>query len=239
MFIEFQLDKYLMEILERDWLESRPHDYEFKKYKLLSAVDKYGSLIRSDNLISVLDEIEYHLENLYKFQHQKDILDDRMKILKGIDIYNMQLEYEYPENSPEMECIVNIANYAVLFLEKVYKDLREKWRENEKHIQFCFIPVNKLIYKKGYLLLLDYSNTLLIFSFDTPTAINDNWKKFNLVFLDSMEYSLDKISNFVNTISASEPDSAIIRGDYSKIMPWDDCAFPIMKFKLFHKLKTG
>jgi len=227
-----------MEILEKDWLESTPHDYEFKKYKLLSAVNRYGALLRSDNLMCVLDEIEYHLENLYKFQHQKDILDDRMKVLKGIDVYNFQLIYEYPENSPEMECIINIAGDAVLFLEKVYKDLRDKWRENEKHIQFTPIPQKKLIYKKGYLLILDYSNTLLIFSFEKPSPIDENWKRFVLTQQDSMEYSLCKVTELVDTITAHEPESAIFRCDFNKVMPWDDCAFPITKFKLFNKLKV-
>ena len=92
-------DKYCMDILDKDWLFSEPIDYEYKKYKLLSAINKYGSLIKEDNLYSVLLEIENRLEEIYKYKYEKNVLDDRMKILKGIDIENMSLLYEYPENS--------------------------------------------------------------------------------------------------------------------------------------------
>ena len=88
-----------MDILDKDWLFSEPIDYEYKKYKLLSAINKYGSLIKEDNLYSFLLEIENRLEEIYKYKYEKNVLDDRMKILKGIDIENMSLLYEYPENS--------------------------------------------------------------------------------------------------------------------------------------------
>ncbi len=223
--------------LSADWLESGPNDYELKKYKLLAAITEYGNLIKGDILAPVLDEIELHLENLYKFQHQKDILDDRMKTIKGIDLDNMELEYEYPENSREMEDIVRVANDAVFLFERLYKNLRERWRENEKSVKLSFIPDKKIGFKSGYFLITDYNNNLLIYSFDKPDKMNDNWKKFKLELIESMVYDMTALSNFVINKSLEESDRVFIRCDFAKQMPFEDCAFPLSKFVLFHTLK--
>jgi hypothetical protein len=228
-----------MEILPLTWLESEPHDYEYKKYKLLGAANLYGSLIKDNQLNSVLLEIESHLELLYKFQHEKDILDDRMKVLKGIDLDNMELEYEYPEHSPELDCVIKLSGDAVLVFEKLYKALREKWRENEKHIELTHIPSKNPIYTHGYLLVLDYNTNIIIYKFEKPSKLNDNWRNFRLKHVDTIEYTLDKLSDFVTSITAAESKATIIRCDFKKNMHYEECALPLTQFKLFHNLKTG
>ena len=62
-----------MDILLKDWIFQGPIDYEFKKYKLLSAGMKYQSMIRENRIYPVISELESHLENLYKF---KDTIDE-------------------------------------------------------------------------------------------------------------------------------------------------------------------
>lgn len=228
-----------MEILSTSWLESEPHDYEFKRYKLLAAANIYGSLIKDNNLNGVLLEIEIHLENLYKFQHEKDLLDDKMKVLKGIDIDNMALDYEYPELSPELECIVKLSSDAVLVFEKLYKALRERWRENEKNIELTHIPNRNPIYTHGYLLMLDYDNNILIYKFEKPSRLNDNWRNFKLKHIDTLPYTIDTLSNYVTSVATAEPKASIVRCDFKKKMPFEECALPLAQFKLFHNLKIG
>lgn len=228
-----------MEILNKKWLDSEPHDYEFKRYKLLAAINKYESLIKQNILAPVLEEIEIHLENLYKFQHQKDLLDDKMKVLVGIDIDNMQLEYEYPENSIDMEDMVKVATDAVYLFEKLYKSLRERWREHEKTIHLTYIPEKKLVFESGYFIILDYNNKLIIYSFDKPKSMHDNWKKFKLTYVETLEFSMARLTEYVTQIGISEPDKAVIRCDFENVLPFDECALPISKFALFHKLKHG
>ena len=55
-----------MDILDKNLLTSEPIDYEFKKYKLLSAAEAYQSLIRGNHINQVIEEIECHLSN---FRH--------------------------------------------------------------------------------------------------------------------------------------------------------------------------
>jgi hypothetical protein len=228
-----------MDILNKKWLDSKPHDYEFKRYKLLAAINKYESLIKQNILAPVLEEIEIHLENLYRFQHQKDLLDDKMKVLVGIDIDNMQLEYEYPENSGEMEDMVKIASDAVYLFEKLYKTLRERWRDHEKKIHLTYIPEKKLVFDSGYFIIIDYNNNLIIYSFNKPSSMNDNWKKFQLTYVETLNFNMKNLTDYVTQIGITEPDKAVIRCDFESAMPFDECAFPIAKFSLFHKLKHG
>lgn len=228
-----------MDILNKKWLDSEPHDYEFKRYTLLAAINKYESLIKQNILAPVLEEIEIHLENLYRFQHQKDLLDDKMKVLVGIDIDNMQLEYEYPENSEDMEDMVRVANDAVYLFEKLYKTLRERWRDHEKSIHLTYIPDKKLVFDSGYFIIIDYNNNLIIYSFDKPTSMHDNWKKFQIKYVDTMEFSMKALTDYVTQIGIDEPNKAVIRCDFEKTLPFEDCALPISKFALFHKLKHG
>jgi hypothetical protein len=228
-----------MDILDKDWLFSEPIDYEYKKYKLLSAINKYGSLIKEDNLYSVLLEIENRLEEIYKYKYEKNVLDDRMKILKGIDIENMSLLYEYPENSEYLQTIEILADESVEMLEKLYKFLREKWRLNEKVIYITPIPKKNLVWKKGILFLIDYNKNVITYHFSKPTNLQENWKKFELEFQHEEMYDLEKLSSYVTTMSVLEPNTQCVRIDSKKEMPFDECLLPISKYSLFNAIKKG
>jgi hypothetical protein len=228
-----------MDILDKDWLFSEPIDYEYKKYKLLSAINKYGSLIKEDNLYSVLLEIENRLEEIYKYKYEKNVLDDRMKILKGIDLENMSLLYEYPENSEYLQTIEILADESVEMLEKLYKFLREKWRLNEKVIYITPIPKKNLVWKKGILFLIDYNKNVITYHFSKPTNLQENWKKFELEFQHEEMYDLEKLSSYVTTMSVLEPNTQCVRIDSKKEMPFDECLLPISKYSLFNAIKKG
>lgn len=228
-----------MDILDKDWLFSEPIDYEYKKYKLLSAINKYGLLIKEDNLYSVLLEIENRLEEIYKYKYEKNVLDDRMKILKGIDLENMSLLYEYPENSEYLQTIEILADESVEMLEKLYKFLREKWRLNEKVIYITPIPKKNLVWKKGILFLIDYNKNVITYHFSKPTNLQENWKKFELEFQHEEMYDLEKLSSYVTTMSVLEPNTQCVRIDSKKEMPFDECLLPISKYSLFNAIKKG
>ena len=228
-----------MDILDKDWLFSEPVDYEYKKYKLLSAINKYGSLIKENNLYGVLLEIENRLEEIYKYKYEKNVLDDRMKVLKGIDLENMSLLYEYPENSEHLQTIEILADEAIEMLEKLYKLLRDKWRLNEKVIYITAIPKKNLVWQKGILFLIDYDKNVVTYHFSKPTNLQENWKKFELEFQYEEEYNLEKLSSYVTTLSVLEPATQCIRIDSKKEMPFEDCLLPISKYSLFNAIKKG
>jgi hypothetical protein len=230
-----------MEILDDDWLTSQPIDYEFKKYKLLSAANKYQSLIKDGDIFPVLDEVEFHLDYLYKFKYKIDEITSRLRTLKGIDIDTMSLQYEYNNaNTEEINTIISISEDATVFFEKIYKDIRAKWRDTEKFINFTQIPEQKRVYVNGYLILCTTDKKYRIYSFVKPGSILTNWKDFKFeLFKDADDYSIEKISDFVTIVGINEPSRIHIRADIKKSFPLETCLLPITRYKLFNYLKTN
>jgi hypothetical protein len=230
-----------MEILDNNWLTSQPIDYEFKKYKLLSAANKYQALIKDGDIFPVLDEIEQHLDYLYKFKYKIDEITAKLRTLKGIDIDTMSLQYEYAtDNNDEINTIISISEDATVFFEKIYKDIRAKWRDTEKFINFTQIPEQKRVYSNGYLILCTVDKKYRIYSFTKPMTSLINWKDFKFeLFKDAEDYSIEKISDFVTLLSIEEPNRICIRADIKKAFPLDTCLLPITRNKLFNYLRTN
>ena len=228
-----------MDILDKNWLTSEPIDYEYKKYKLLSAADMYQTLIRGNHIYQVLEEIEYHLSNLYKFNTTIDDISNKLKVLKGIDIDTMSLSYEIENDSNiELESLTVLSKDAITFLEKIHTDVRGKWRDVEKQIAFTQIPDRKAVYSSGYIILITKNSKQLIYKFTKPSDFKSSWKSFKLTqFVEEAPYSIDDISSFVEKYDNTK--TMIIRADVKKVFPLDTCIIPIVSHKLFNYLKVG
>jgi hypothetical protein len=228
-----------MNVLDKNWLLSEPIDYELKKYRLLSALKKIGSLIKDDDLYDVLLEIEDHLEDLYKYKYEKNILDDRLKVLKGIDIDNMSLLYEYPENSDQLQVIDVLCDESIELLEKLYKFLREKWRINSKFIAYTSIPTKKLLWDNAVLYVINHDKIVTVYNFNRPSRLDDDWKKLNFEFVKEFPYELSTLSENVSSISVLNPKTQCIRADVKKDLPFENCLIPIIKYNIFNSIKKG
>ncbi len=226
-----------MEILPKDWIFLGPTDYEFKKYKLLSAGMKYQSMIRENRIYPVLSEIESHLESLYKFKYTIDENSSKLKKIKGIDLDTMSIEYEN-EHNDELEILKKISDDATSFLEKIYKDIRGKWRELEKCMALTQIPIRKSIYETGYVIVCTSSSMIYFYSFKKPAPKVDP-KKFKIEYkFGPEEFSLSKISEFSESFR-EDPKVMVIRADIKKDLPIEDAVIPILSYKIFNYLQTG
>jgi len=228
-----------MDILDKNWLTSEPIDYEFKKYKLLSAAEVYQTLIRENHIYTVLEEIEYHLSNLYKFNSTIDEISNKLRVLKGIDIDTMSLSYEIEnEANLELESLTALSKDAVTFLEKIHTDVRGKWRDVEKQIAFTQIPDRKAVYTEGYVILITKNSKQSVYKFTKPSDFRGSWKSFKLTeFEGEIQYSMSDISSFVEKHDSTK--TMIIRADVKKVFPLDTCLLPILSHKLFNYLKVG
>ena len=110
-----------MEILNKNWLTQDPFDYELKRYKLLGAIKRIQAMIEAGHLYSSLLEVESHLDDLYKLKHGKDAIDDRLKVLKGINLDTMSLEYEYPKDAEPIMMLYQLCDIAIEYFEEIFK----------------------------------------------------------------------------------------------------------------------
>ena len=142
-----------MVILDKNWCIDPPHDYELKKYQLLGAIQYIVNCVESGKLFHALKITEDTLYILYRFQSDKGTLDNRLKVLKGINIDTMSLDYEYPEESKEINDIYDLCNFAIEEFESVFKLIRSKWRTLSSKISITEIPSTRPTKTKGQVFL--------------------------------------------------------------------------------------
>src|SRR6056300_1230233 len=129
-----------MALLGKNWLVSEPHDYELKKYLLLDAIQYIVNMIEDGKIHSALVEVEDRLLELYKFQGEKSTLENKLRVLKGINLDTMSLDYEYPETLGNMEPMYEISDFAIDELEAVHKLIRVSWRKSIDKLGITEIP---------------------------------------------------------------------------------------------------
>jgi hypothetical protein len=232
-----------MAIFTNEWLTESPHDYELKYYKLLAAVKEIKSLIAANLLYSAILEVENELGNLYNFKYGRDEVENKSRIVTGIDIDNMTLSYDYPEQLEENNILYEICEIAIGYLEELYKLIRDKWRALESECVITEIPDKRILNTKGYIFYIDPNlDKISVYSYIEPSSFKIDWDKFNLVKIAELENSTSAITSFITTLEPTANQFRFFRFDVkikSKIPPFEQCMFPLMKYSLFNRIKHG
>lgn len=225
-----------MRILEQSWLTETPFDYELKKYKLLAGINKINSLVKSNHLFESLLEVEYHLEDLYRLKNKKSEIDDRLKVLKGIDLDTMSLQYDYPEDGNSMSHIYDLCDYAIEEFESLYRTIRTRWRSVSSKIKITEIPHKMPTKEKGHVFLIN-PNNILTYSYIKPSTLTSDWKELNLKKYDSKLSTLDDVIKYIEYISESEKNTnRFWRCDYNIEESLEQCILPVVRHDLYHKI---
>lgn len=229
-----------MTILNSNWLTTRPLDYELKKYTFLSAYKKFEGAISNNDLYSTLQEIEFHLNELYKLKYKKDELDDSRRIVKGINLDLMELDYDYLDEDEDITTIYEIIEYAIKKLEDLHMQIRIQWRNISDKIRVTEIPDRKPTKKKGIIFVI-LNDHIKVYSYINPT--DKDWQSLVLKEEFQLDNTLRKIAE---TISASERisnDNRFWRFDPKGLdldkISYDDAILPIIRHILFYKLRVS
>ena len=229
-----------MKILNPNWLTTKPFDYELKKYIFLSAYARFENAISNNQLFSTLNEIEYHLNKLYRLKYQKDELDEGRKIITGIDLDLMDLEYEYLDEDPDIEDIYKTIEFAIIKLENLHKELRSKWRAISDKIQITEIPDRKPTKLRG-IVFVSVDDHIKIYSYIKPSNMKSDWTSFILKSEGRTENTTRKMAEFISAAESQSDNNRFWRFDFKNInleaMSFDDCILPLVTYNLFNKLK--
>lgn len=230
-----------MKILDPNWIDKHPLDYELKKYVFLSAQQKFKKAIFHFELFSTLQEVELHLNNLYKLKYKKDEIDESRKIITGINVDLMELEYAYGDEADAFEEIFNIVDYAINKLENIHKEIRVKWRELTNKIIISEIPDNKPTKNKG-LVFVVFEKTIKIYSYVKPEFTNKDWKSFKFNKIGEVKSDLRKIAEVISMTESKSNENRFWRIDIKHLndkIPYENAILPIIKHNLFHRLKLN
>lgn len=228
-----------MNVLDANWLTIEPHDFELKYYKLLSAESTFNKILKEGSLISVLDEVEDHLLEMYKIKHRKEEIDVNLRVLKGINLDTMSLEYEYPEGDKHIEEMYKLCDKAIDILEDLHKNIRVVFRLVEKAINITEIPDIKRTKKLGYALVKTPEDIMQIYSFKVPSLLTENWKDLNLKYEGETIYDLRAISLFISKVEDESSDYRFFRCSVNAAFDMDERVLPVLKFKLYNHLRAN
>jgi hypothetical protein len=228
-----------MNVLDPNWLTIEPHDFELKFYKLLAAKNLFNKNLKDGGLISILDEVEDHLLEMYKIKHRKEEIDVNLRVLKGINLDTMSLEYEYPEGDKSIEDMYKLCDKAIDVLEEIHKNVRVVFRLVERSINVTEIPNIKRTKKLGYALIKSQDDIMKVYSFKVPSLLTENWKDLNLKFEGESIYDLRAISLFITKVEQESSDYRFFRCSVNSEFDMDERVLPVLKFKLYNHLRTN
>lgn len=232
-----------MELFEKDWIISPPFDYESKHYKLLSIVGKVKDLITDNKLYSAMRLVGNELESLYQLKYNEDLLRLQNSRIIGIDVENMELEYDVSNRHEEFQVIYDIVDESIYEFEKVYKDIISCWRKLESNCVITEIPDKKILNSMGYVMyIIPGADTIKIYKYIEPHSFKIDWNNFKLQRVSEIKNTLRAISEFIVKSESVSDNYRFFRFDVkinSKIPPFEECMLPIMQFSLFNKIKHG
>lgn len=228
-----------MNVLDPNWLTIEPHDFELKYYKLLASEKTFNKILKDGGLISILDEVEDHLLEMYKIKHRKEEIDVNLRVLKGINLDTMSLEYEYPEGDKHIEDMYKLCDKAIDILEDIHKNVRVVFRLVEKSINITEIPDIKRTKKLGYALLKTPEDIMQIYSFKVPSLLTENWKDLNLKYEGETVYDIRAISLFITKVEDESSDYRFFRCSVNSEFDMDERVLPVLKFKLYNHLRAN
>ena len=228
-----------MNVLDPNWLTIEPHDFELKYYKLLAAENTFNKILKDGGLISILDEVEDHLLEMYKIKHRKEEIDVNLRVLKGINLDTMSLEYEYPEGDKHIEDMYKLCDKAIDILEDIHKNVRVVFRLVEKSINITEIPDIKRTKKLGYALVKTPEDLMQIYSFKVPSLLTENWKDLNLKYEGETVYDVRAISLFITKVQDESSDYRFFRCSVNSKFDMDERVLPVLKFKLYNHLRAN
>jgi hypothetical protein len=226
-----------MDILRENWCIAPPHDYELKKYQLLGAIQHVVNSVEAGKLLYALKTVESTLYNLYKFQSNKGTLDNKMKIIKGINLDTMSLDYEYPSDSKEMKDIYELCDFAIEEFETVFKLVRSKWRLLSAKIYLTEIPSTRPTKTKIQLFVARKdSDNILIYEYHN-IGIAD-WKDINPIKIGEIKNEIGELSEYIQNLEDSE-NYRFWRCNHTIDHDVDACIIPLIKYALFFKILTA
>lgn len=231
-----------MNILDKNWITSTPFDYELKRYKLLGAIKKLSAMVEAGYLYSSLLEVEAQLDDLYKLKHGKTNIDNSLRVLKGINLDTMSLDYEYPDDVDPISHIYQLCDIAITDFEDLFKTIRSKWRTNSTKISISEIPSTRPTKTKGYIFVSnkkEKDNNIITYSYSKPYKFTGEWKDMLLTRTDVDIKNITELSEFVEGIDKESSDFRFWRCIYSLEHDYEDCVLPLIRHNLFYKMSVS
>ncbi|MBM78750.1 MAG: hypothetical protein CL846_09735 [Crocinitomicaceae bacterium] len=141
--------------LSKNWFSDGWIDYEYKKYELLSYLQKIDKLFNQTKLYPYFSYLINHYQNISKYINlQKDFKKSFNKNIQSIDLKNLEINFESKFKDHEViEEMINIVNFAK-------KEIKNSIDQGEELYDFIFskmriesVGLVPFYNKEGYLII--------------------------------------------------------------------------------------
>ena len=144
-----------LNILSKNWFSDGWIDYEYKKYELLSYLQKIDKLFNQTKLYPYFSDLINHYQNISKYiDLQKDFKKKFNKNIQSIDLKNLELNFKSKfKEHKVIEEMINIINFAK-------KEIKNSIDQGEELYDFIFskmriesVGLVPFYNKEGYLII--------------------------------------------------------------------------------------
>jgi len=225
-----------MKILHKNWLTETPFDFELKRYKLLGATQRIMSMIKAGFLHESLSEVENQLEDLYKLKNKKNEIDDRLRVLTGINLDTMSLDYDYPDTEDDLSVIYKLVDIAIEEFESLFRMIRVKWRSIASKLTITEIPRSMPTKSKGTVFIIDKDTNILTYSYINPYKLVGEWDDLILKKVDLELNGIPDIIDYIVESKKESDDKRFWRIDHKLNEDHEECILPISRYILYPKL---
>jgi hypothetical protein len=238
----------MMESLSPNWFAEGRMDFEYKKYVLLSYLQKIDSYFHKNILFPQLPDLVFHYNNLLLFKENKSSLQKLFpQRLTKADIEQIKLTYEkIISDDALMHEIENIISYSIPRINSSMQEGKEIYEFVERQINIYPVGLVPLFPYAGYMFIKDGRNKdTKVYEYQITIFENSEEKLrgIHTQFICSYE---KKITNTFESIKLELirsikklPNPAVYGIETELTFPVDQTLLPIAKRSLVKYIATN
>ncbi len=180
-----------MEKLSDDWLTDGLIDFEYKKYILLSYLQKVKNSFDKTELYPHLADLVHHYNNLVAFKENKEHLAKNFPSkAEGLDMKKLEIIYhELIKDDEVMKELSEIIEYAVPQFKSSLEEGKEIYEFVESHCELSPVGLLPLYVDEGYLFINTSSSadtSVYRYQVTLIQGANENFRGIHISFLDKL-----------------------------------------------------
>ena len=232
--------------LSKNWLTDKYIDFEYKKYILLAWLQEVNSHFHAQKLYPFLAQLIDHYRELIHLRSNRSVFLSKLpKQLKGIDLKNLELEFETHFNGEQdlLQELEEILHYSIEQMEAVLKRGKSIYEEIESHLKLESVGIQPLQNNFGYLMLgQTKSRETRVYEYQVTIFQNpqDNYRglstQFKASYFQSITNTPERIKEDLikKQTFFTPPATYLIEADLD--IPFEETFFPIARRMMMRKL---
>lgn len=190
-----------MKTLNDNWITEKHIDFEYKKYALLAYFQEVNQDFNACKLYPILSDLITHYKNTIAFQENKNrIVNTFPKRISGIDLEQLQLQYDQLLNDDELiREIETIINFSLPKFKYYLEEGKKIYDFIEEHLIIIPVGIIPLHIEEGYLLLKNITeNNIKAYQY-TIRLFNTSQENYRAIYTDFVdEYRCNYSNTFEN-----------------------------------------